>query len=113
MPTNPGKKYPLLDPETDCCLYRSLRYDLETGTLNEQVTDLYALRSGENPPVYYFRHQRWCDAKRPGICQITSRDEAARFLREQLTKPGLFSSWNHKEIHAFLPEVYGKGSDLQ
>jgi hypothetical protein len=107
MPETPRKKYPTLDPATDCCLYRSLRHNPGDGTRRERGRDLMA-RSGEAETIiFYFRHWTWNPAD-TNICQITSRDEAVRFIREQFTQPGLFSGWNHKGIHEFLPEVYRK-----
>jgi hypothetical protein len=100
-------KYPRPDPGTDTCLFRSLRHCLSTGRHHERGTDLFAKTDPESPPVFYFRHWLWCD-NGPGICEITSRKEAALFIREQFTKPGLFSGWNHKGLYELLPEVYGK-----
>jgi hypothetical protein len=112
-------RVPLLDPTTDTCLFRSLRHCLSTGRHHERGTDLFAYAGqgsdpadGQDPgpadpPVFYFRHWLWCD-NGPGICEITSREEAALFIREQFTKPGLFSGWNHKGLYELLPEVYGK-----
>nr|WP_321353139.1 hypothetical protein [uncultured Methanoregula sp.] len=108
MPENPGPKIPLLDPETDTCLFRSLRYDLETGMLRDHDADLYAKECDDGTVIFWFRHWTW-NRNETAICQITSRDEAARFIREQFTKPGLFTGWNHVGLARFLPEVYGKG----
>ena len=98
---------PRLDPDTDTILFRSLRYNLNDGTRQEQGVDLFAVHEADGIPVLYFRHWSWCETG-PGICQITSRDEAVHFIRKQFTKPGLFSGWNHRGLHEFLPEVYRK-----
>jgi hypothetical protein len=69
--------------------------------------DLFATRDPDESAIFYFRH--WSrDQNATNICQITSREEAVLFIREQFTKPGLFSGWNHKELPGFLPEVCGK-----
>ncbi|MFA4860665.1 hypothetical protein [Methanoregula sp.] len=104
-----GRSYPSPspDPATDTILYRSLRHNLSDGKRQEYGVDLFAVHEADGIPVLYFRHWRWSDTG-PGICQITSREDAALFIREQFTKPGLFSGWNHRGLHEFLPEVYGK-----
>lgn len=107
MPEEPNPRIPTLDPETDIILYRSLRYNLDDGTRRERGRDLFAAKDADMMIIFYFRHWCWSDT-RPGICQLTSRNEAARFIREQFTQPGLFSGWNHKGLHEHLPEVYGK-----
>jgi len=58
--------------------------------------------------IFWFQHGAW-NHNRTNICQITSGEVAARFIREPFTKPVLFSGWNHKGLFRFLPEVYGKG----
>jgi phenolic acid decarboxylase len=57
--------------------------------------------------IFWFRHWTW-NHNETTICQITSRDEAVRFIREQFMKPCLFSGWNHVGLARFLPEVYGE-----
>jgi len=107
MPNNPNPKIPTLDPPTDTCLFRSLRYNLDDGSRRERGTDLFATREVNGTIIFYFRHWIWSSTS-PGICQITSREEAVRFIREQFTQPGLFSGWNHRGLKEYLPEVCGR-----
>ncbi|WP_321507671.1 hypothetical protein [uncultured Methanoregula sp.] len=80
---------PSLDPDTDTCLFRSLRFNLDDGLRNERGVDLYAAKDADKT-IFYLRHWNWCDTG-SGICQITSKEEAARFIRvQQFTKPGRF-----------------------
>ena len=96
---------PAPDPASSVILFRSLRYSLRDGTLIEHGTDLLATR---DPACFWFRHWTWDGGKWIDRCEFATRDEAVGFIREQFTKPGLFSGWNHRGIREFLPEVYGK-----
>jgi len=85
-------------------LFRSLRHNPEDGTAREHGMDLFATLDPDGSAIFYFRH--WSrDRNATNICQITSREEAILFIRDQFTKPGLFSGWNHKGLSEFLPEV--------
>nr|WP_321353157.1 hypothetical protein [uncultured Methanoregula sp.] len=55
----------------------------------------FATRDTDGTIIFYFRHWIW-SSPNPDICQITSRDEAARFIREQYRRA------------RFLPEMYRK-----
>nr|WP_320160705.1 hypothetical protein [uncultured Methanoregula sp.] len=105
MPKESNPKIPTLDLATDIILYRSLRHNLDDGSRRERGTDLFVANDADGTTTFYFRYWTW-NSTSPGICQITSREEAARFVRDRFTKPGLFSGWNHREIKGFLPEVY-------
>jgi len=96
---------PAPDPANCAILYRSLRYSLRDGALIENGTDLLATR---DPACFWLRHWTWDGGKWTDRCEFGTRNEAVGFIREQFTKPGLFSSWNHRGIREFLPEVYGK-----
>jgi len=107
MHNNPSKKIPTLDPGTDIILYRSLRHNLDDGSQKDRGTDLFVANDADGTITFYFRY--WIrESISPGICQITSREVAARFVQDHFTKSGLFSGWNHREIKGFLPEVYRK-----
>ncbi|MFA4859726.1 hypothetical protein [Methanoregula sp.] len=93
--------------ESSIILYRSLRYDLRTGERNKHGTDLCATREEDGSIIHWFRHWTANPNETP-VRVITSRKEAAGFIREQFSQPGLFSGWNHKGLHEFLPEVYRK-----
>ncbi|MFA4877029.1 MAG: hypothetical protein WC586_06415 [Methanoregula sp.] len=103
----PGEKIPTLDPATDTLLFRSLRYNTDNGLKKERGVDLFVTSDAMNNAIFWFHHWTWCDTG-PGICQLTSRDEAARFLREQFMTPGFFAGWNYLEIEKFFPEFYRK-----
>jgi len=77
--------------------------------LRDHDADLYAKECTDGTVIFWFRHRAW-NRNESAICQITSRDEAARFIWEQFTKPGLFSGRNHKGLSRVLPEVYGISS---
>nr|WP_320160762.1 hypothetical protein [uncultured Methanoregula sp.] len=107
MHKTPNRKIPTLDPETDIILYRSLRHNPGDGSRKERGTDLFVANDADGTITFYFRYGVR-DSTSSGMCQIISREDAARFIREHFTKPGLFSGWNHREIKGFLPEVYRK-----
>ncbi|MFA4859732.1 hypothetical protein [Methanoregula sp.] len=98
---------PALDVESAVILYRSLRYNLHNGERNDRGMDLCATRDEKGASIFWFRHWTAKQDETP-IRKITSRKEAAGFIRDQFSQPGLFSGWNHKDLHEFLPEVYGK-----
>ncbi|MFA4876439.1 MAG: hypothetical protein WC586_03425 [Methanoregula sp.] len=107
MQTIPDEKIPTPDPATDTLLFRSLRHNPDTGLQQERGTDLFAKYGTGKGKVFYFRHWTGGDTG-PGTCQVTSREEAVRFLREQYTEPGFFSGWTHKAVKEFLPELCRK-----
>jgi len=96
---------PAPDPANSIILFRSLRYSIRDGSLIENGTDLLATR---DPACFWFRHWTWDGGRWIDRCEFGTRDEAVVFIREQFTKPSLFSGWNHRGIREFLPEVYGK-----
>ena len=96
---------PAPDPASCAILFRSLRYSLRDSSLIENGTDLLATR---DPACFWFRHRAWDGGKWIDRCEFAPRNEAVVFIREQFTKPGLFSGWNPRGLREFLPEVYGK-----
>jgi len=96
---------PAPDPASCAILFRSLRYSLQDGSLIEHGTDLLATR---DPACFWFRHWTWDGGTWNDCCEFATRDMAVLFIRDQFTKQGLFSGWNHRGLHEYLPEVYGK-----
>ncbi|WP_321507600.1 hypothetical protein [uncultured Methanoregula sp.] len=47
--------------------------------------DLFATTDADGTTIFYLRHRAWCSTG-PGICQITSKEEAARFIRVQFSQ---------------------------
>ncbi|WP_321508175.1 hypothetical protein [uncultured Methanoregula sp.] len=102
-----NNKIPMFDPVNDTVLYRCLRYNLNNGSRRKRGTDLFARKDADNTIVYYFRH--WDNSSTgPATCQVTSKEEAVRFSREQFTRPGFCTGGNHRGLSEFLPEVYSK-----
>jgi len=95
---------PAPDPASCAILFRSLRYSIRDGSLIEHGTDLLATR---DPACYWFRHWTWDGGTWNDRCEFATRNEAVAFIRVQFTKPGIFSGWNHRGLHEYLPEVYG------
>jgi len=91
-------------PDPACCtiLYRLLRYSICDGLLIEHGTDLLATR---DPACFWFRHWTWNGGTWEDRCEFATRNEAAGFIREQLTKPGHASGWNQRGLLEFLPEA--------
>jgi len=80
-PTTSEWQHLALNPRSDVPLYQSPRSSPETGLPVSRGTDLFVHRA-PGGTLYFYLHHWSLSLNETNICQVTSADAAADFLRE-------------------------------
>jgi hypothetical protein len=94
------------EPPYPVILWRPLRYSPENGEPFPNGTDILALRNPDGTCRFWFREWTW-NGTWQNRSRPVSREEAARFIRQELEKPKMPLVWNHRAVRVLLPELWG------